>query len=67
MPKFPEEGRYAVYVSYSTLENSVDDASYTVWHKGEKTEFRVNQQMGAARGCISARSTLTKAAASTTV
>ena len=46
MPKFPEEGRYAVYVSYSTLENSVDDASYTVWHKGEKTEFRVNQQMG---------------------
>lgn len=45
-PKFPEEGRYAVYVSYRTLKNSIDDASYTVWHKGEKTEFRVNQQIG---------------------
>lgn len=45
-PNFPAEGRYAVYVSYQTLENSVDDARYTVWHKGEKTEFRVNQQMG---------------------
>lgn len=45
-PKFPEEGRYAVYVSYQTLKNSVDDASYTIWHKGEKTEIRVNQQMG---------------------
>lgn len=45
-PKFPEEGRYAVYVSYQTLKNSVDDAEYTVWHKGEKTVFRVNQRMG---------------------
>lgn len=45
-PDLPEEGRYAVYVSYQTLEGSVDDAHYTVWHKGERTEFRVNQQMG---------------------
>lgn len=45
-PNFPVEGRYAVYVSYQTMENSVDDAHYTVWHKGEQTEFRVNQQMG---------------------
>ena len=45
-PNFPEEGRYAVYVSYQTTASSIDDASYTVWHKGEKTEFRVNQQMG---------------------
>ena len=45
-PNFPEEGEYAVYVSYQTLANSVDDAKYTVWHKGEKTVFRVNQQMG---------------------
>lgn len=45
-PYFPEEGDYAVYVSYQTVSNSVDDASYTVWHKGERTEFRVNQQMG---------------------
>lgn len=45
-PAIPEEGRYAVYVSYQTVNGSVDDAHYTVWHKGEKTEFRVNQQMG---------------------
>lgn len=45
-PTIPEEGRYAVYVSYQTLPESVDDACYTVWHKGEKTEFKVNQQMG---------------------
>ena len=45
-PNLPEDGRYAVYVSYQTMENSVDDAHYTVWHKGQKTEFRVNQRMG---------------------
>ncbi|MBO5187601.1 MAG: xanthan lyase [Prevotella sp.] len=45
-PKLPQEGRYAVYVSYQTLSNSVDDACYIVWHKGEKTVFRVNQRMG---------------------
>ncbi len=45
-PNIPQDGRYAVYVSYQTLENSVDDASYTVWHKGESTSFKVNQQMG---------------------
>ena len=45
-PNLPQEGRYAVYVSYQTLPQSVDDAHYTVWHKGEPTEFVVNQQMG---------------------
>ncbi len=45
-PLFPKSGRYAVYVSYATLPNSVDDALYTVYHQGQKTEFRVNQQMG---------------------
>lgn len=45
-PKFESDGSYAVYVSYPTVEKSVDDAVYTVWHKGEKTEFRVNQRMG---------------------
>ena len=45
-PSIPEEGRYAVYVSYQTVEGSIDDAHYTVWHKGEQTEFRVNQLMG---------------------
>ncbi len=45
-PAFAKEGRYAVYVSYQTLPKSVDDAHYTVFHKGQATEFRVNQQMG---------------------
>ena len=45
-PRFPKAGRYAVYVSYQTMENSVTDALYTVWHKGERTQFHVNQQMG---------------------
>ena len=45
-PTIPEEGRYAVYVSYQTVKKSVPDACYTVCHKGQKTEFRVNQRMG---------------------
>ena len=45
-PHIPRTGRYAVYVSYASLPNSVPDATYTVWHKGGKTQFRVNQQMG---------------------
>ena len=45
-PSIPEAGSYAVYVSYQTVEGSIDDAHYTVWHKGERTDFRVNQQMG---------------------
>lgn len=45
-PKITEAGRYAVYVSYPTLKNSIDDAEYTVYHKGEKTIFHVNQRMG---------------------
>ena len=45
-PTIPEAGRYAVYVSYQTVEGSIDDAHYIVWHQGIPTEFRVNQQMG---------------------
>ncbi len=45
-PPFPKAGRYAVYVSYQTLPNSVEDAQYIVYHKGEETHFRVNQKMG---------------------
>lgn len=45
-PQIPVEGEYAVYVSYKTLENSIDDAIYTVRHKGINTRFRVNQRMG---------------------
>lgn len=45
-PAIPEDGRYAVYVSYSSFENSVPDALYKVVHSGGTTEFRVNQTMG---------------------
>lgn len=45
-PLFPKSGRYAVYVSYATMPNSIDDALYTVYHQGQKTEFHVNQQIG---------------------
>lgn len=45
-PDIPEEGSYAVYVSYQTVEGSINDAHYTVWHQGQQTDFRVNQQMG---------------------
>ena len=46
VPRLPEKGRYAVYVSYQTLPNSVDDAQYIVFHNGGATEFKVNQRMG---------------------
>lgn len=45
-PKLARRGRYAVYVSYTTLPDAVDDAHYTIFHSGGKTEFRVNQRMG---------------------
>ena len=45
-PDIPEAGRYAVYVSYMTLPNSVSDARYVIRHKGISTSFHVNQKMG---------------------
>lgn len=46
LPVIPEEGDYAVYVSYKTTTNSVTDAKYTVRHQGIATRFSVNQTMG---------------------
>lgn len=46
LPCIPAEGEYAVYVSYHSLPNSTEDALYTVYHKGGKTRFKVNQTMG---------------------
>ena len=45
LPQIPESGNYAVYISYKTLVNSVNNAHYTVFHKGGKTDFSVNQKM----------------------
>lgn len=44
--EIPETNDYAVYVSYSTTDKSADDAQYTVFHAGGRTQFRVNQTMG---------------------
>ena len=46
MPDIPQSGRYAVYVSYQTVERSIDDAEYIVRHNGAETRFKVNQRMG---------------------
>lgn len=46
VPTIPETGKYAVYVSYQTLPQSVTDAKYTVFHNGGATEFLVNQKIG---------------------
>ena len=45
-PDIPQDGRYAVYISYQTMERSIDNARYSVLHAGGVTEFLVNQQMG---------------------
>ncbi len=45
-PTLTKAGKYAVYVSYKTMKNSTEEAEYVVVHKGQKTNFKVNQQMG---------------------
>ncbi len=45
-PRIPKAGKYAVYVSYVTLPNSVPDAKYTVYHKGQASVFKENQRIG---------------------
>lgn len=46
VPTLPASGKYAVYVTYQTFDNSVSDAKYLVFHNGGVTEFKVNQKMG---------------------
>ena len=45
-PLLRKKGKYAVYVSYATVEGSTDRAHYVVWHQGVPTEILVNQRMG---------------------
>lgn len=42
----PKRGEYGVYVSYHSYKNSTEDARYTIYHNGGKTEYNVNQKMG---------------------
>jgi hypothetical protein len=46
VPDIPEEGEYAVYVSYAASEGNTADARYTLHHTGGTTVFRINQQIG---------------------
>lgn len=46
VPLIPENGEYAVYVSYGFSEANATDAHYTVFHLGGHTDFLVNQQIG---------------------
>jgi hypothetical protein len=46
IPEIPEDGDYAVYVTYQSYHNSITDARYIVFHAGGTTIFHVNQQMG---------------------
>ena len=42
----PTSGIYTLYISYSTLKNSVSDAHYTVHASGGDHTFTINQRMG---------------------
>ncbi|MEX0680885.1 MAG: fibronectin type III domain-containing protein [Balneolales bacterium] len=46
VPDIPEKGEYAVYISYVSLERSADDAYYSVYHRGGRADFTVNQTIG---------------------
>ena len=46
IPNIPEDGNYAVYISYHTLPESTKSAGYMVKYSGGVAKFRVNQQMG---------------------
>ncbi|MDD7250828.1 MAG: xanthan lyase [Prevotellaceae bacterium] len=42
----PSAGNYGVYVSYKSLPQSAEDATYTICHHGQQTNIKVNQTMG---------------------
>lgn len=43
----PEDGNYAVYISYPTMEDAAEDVRYTVNSEQGPRQFIVNQRMGA--------------------
>jgi hypothetical protein len=46
IPYIPKTGYYGIYISYASLPNSINDAHYTVYYSGGKTDFIVNQSIG---------------------
>jgi hypothetical protein len=47
IPDIPEDGDYAVSVSYPSIAGSSTGVRYTVYHSGGRTEYLVNQTIGA--------------------
>ncbi len=45
IPEFPEDGRYAVHVSYGRSEDPTDDARYAIHHRGGTTHVSIDQRM----------------------
>ncbi len=46
IPDIPEDGHYAVYVSWAETNGNIADAQYRVDYAGGSAYFTVNQQMG---------------------
>lgn len=46
VPEIPEEGEYAVYISFNQDSLNNSDVLYTVHHAGGSTRFLVNQKIG---------------------
>jgi hypothetical protein len=46
IPNFPEQGKYAVYISFVPSEKNAVDANYSVYHLGGKTKVEINQLIG---------------------
>ncbi|MCX6335369.1 MAG: hypothetical protein NT092_13905, partial [Bacteroidia bacterium] len=46
IPEIPENGDYAVYISYPVKSDNSSKVSYTVSHAGGQTEYIVNQTIG---------------------
>ena len=46
LPDFPEEGEYAVYVSWGKNADNIENVKYQVNYSGGNSEFSVNQKMG---------------------
>ncbi|MEQ9104076.1 MAG: hypothetical protein RIE53_05210 [Rhodothermales bacterium] len=45
VPDIPEDGQYAVYVSWARMDAAAPDAEYRVHHAGGISRFRVDQRM----------------------
>jgi hypothetical protein len=46
VPDFPEDGEYAVYVSWAKNADNIENVKYRVNYAGGNAEFSVNQKMG---------------------